>query len=146
MGCLCPSMVSHSSDGTHDPSTRSIYSEPSAHGEKSLKGVSSYWDITHHGPMGGRQDSDVEAKSTTTRGSGVKVNDIVKVGPFGRGTVEKVSRATDGIVTVSLTDWTLATGKSPTMYVLNPQLTMRRIVSRTGRDMNLEDVVVAMAP
>ena len=76
----------------------------------------------------------------------IRVDDIVKVGAFGKARVVEVARASDGIVAVSLTGWTLATGKSPTMFVLDPALTMRRVASRTGRDMNLQDVVVALAP
>ena len=85
-----------------------------------------------------------EAKVQTPQG--MRKDDIVACGAFGRGTVIATAREHDAIVTVALNGWTLATGESPKMYVLNPSLTMRKVASKTGNDMGLENVVVALAP
>ena len=144
MGCLF-SVHTHSSDGTHDPSTRSVYSEPSQ--EKSLKGVSSYWGIVTTSANHVQTDNLLDSgESKVAAASHIRVDDVVKVGAFGSAVVVKAARESDGIVAVSLTGWTLATGKSPMMFVFDPQLTMRRVASRTGKDMDLQDVVVALAP
>ena len=139
MGSLCPSMASRSSDGTHDPADRSIYSEPSRE-LRAMTGVSSYWDIT----TAVKEEAAGAEKASTLQA--VRRDDIVACGAFGRGMVTEPARDADRIVVVALTGWTLATGEHPKMYLHNPQLTMRRVVSKTGNDMALDDVVVALAP
>ena len=106
-----------------------------------MTGVSSYWDIT-----GALKNEAAGEEKVNASQAVVRRDDIVACGAFGRGMVTEPARDADRIVSVALTGWTLATGEHPKMYVLNPQLTMRRVASKTGNDVTLQDVVVALAP